>query len=249
VHLNDHGNDLMAGLINQYLVYRPELGEQDGERMIRTIPAADLQWRDGALEVPFEGNRVDAILDPAAATGAAEVLIDGKAPSAHPGVYSITRPKPDPWAPLALSRVDHDAPLVVERWTLRVTSVGEDSKAWRFSVAGSVTGPDGEGSSDAAFVSPSGRVRVDPGSWFRNGQVPAGHEITWQVVANCADRLVADSPADASKAVVVTLAQGLENGPHTLRLVAQDGKPVDLKALRIYRPPLLASTTQPSGIN
>ena len=86
-------------------------------------------WKDGHLVIAFEGNRVDVIPPQANEKGAApaggsgRVLIDGKRPSEFPAAYRITRPQPGPWSPLFLSRVDHDAPLVLEDWTLRVSHV------------------------------------------------------------------------------------------------------------------------------
>jgi hypothetical protein len=244
IHLNDHGNYLMAALIDQYLVYRPEVTDQASEQMIRTVPVDAAAWKEGALTMPFEGNRIDAIpaLD---GRGTSAVLIDGQPPSAIPGIYSITRPQPGPWQPLTVSRIDHDAPLVVEKWTLRITSVGEESKTWTFDVSGSVTGPDGSGTSESPFVSNSGRVRIGPKAWFRNGQVPVGYEITWDVLINGTDQYAPPAKFDPALDNRVILAQGLGNGPHTLRLVASGQVPA-IKALRVYQPPLLAPTSQPS---
>ena len=119
------------------------------------------------------------------ASGRIAIRIDGKKPSEFPGAYAITRPVPPPWSPLALTRVDHESPLLIEPWTLTVTSVGADSKTWTFSVAGGLTGPDGEGTSDQPFRSNSGRVKIAPENWFRGfgkEPVPKGYTIHWQVV-------------------------------------------------------------------
>lgn len=112
------------------------------------------------------------------AGGSGRVLIDGKKPSEFPEAYCITRPQPGPWSPLFLSRVDHDAPLVLEDWTLRVSNVSADGKTWEFDVRGSVTGQDGSGRSDQPFVSQSQRVKIDPAAWFR-GFLPPLPEALW----------------------------------------------------------------------
>ncbi len=128
-HLNAQGNYLMAQLTNRYLVYRPDLPDTAWKGLTATYPVGPGAWKDGNLTIAFEGNRVDVI--PAAANekgaapagGSGSVLIDGKKPSEFPGAYRITRPQPGPWSPLFLSRVDHDAPLVLEDWTLKVSDV------------------------------------------------------------------------------------------------------------------------------
>src|SRR3954469_1438815 len=129
-----------------------------------------------------------------------------------PGAYAITRPSPLPWSPLFLMRVDHDRPLVVEPWTLKVTSVAAKSKTWTFAVSGGKTGADGEGKSDQPFRSRSGRVVISPESWFRGSgkdPVPKGYTIRWGVVPLFAD--VFQAPARVLKPGIerkMTVAQG-----------------------------------------
>ena len=241
VHLNDHGNFLLAELVGRYLVHRPDLPDAEWRDLVREVEIGkDVTWKDGRLTLEFDGNRVDALAAPGAAGSApaARVKVDGKAPSEFPGAYRITRPAPGPWSPLAVTRVDHEAPLVVEDWTLRVTSVGDDAKTWRFDVAGSATGPDGSGSGGEPFISKSGRVKIEPGSWspFKTGKVPVGYEITWRVLPMFVDEYRAPKVDDPAREAATTLIQGLPNGKHTLELVA-DG-PVPIRSIRVYRPPV-----------
>ena len=133
VHLNDHGNYLMAELVKRYLVYRPELGDSSWRDLVRTVELGagkEPSWNDGVLKLEFEGNRVDLIAEASPPANSARariaIRIDGKKPSEFPGAYAITRPVPPPWSPLALTRVDHEAPLLIEPWTLTVTAVGAD---------------------------------------------------------------------------------------------------------------------------
>jgi hypothetical protein len=253
VHLNDHGNYLMAELVKRYLVYRPDLAKAEaaaGNDLVRTFAVGkDITWKDGRLTLPFDGNRVDVVASAdrdakappaAAAAPAARVLVDGKAPSLFPEMYRITRPTPNPWSPLALTRVDHAKPLVAEDWTLEITSVAPDSTRWSYTVAGSVTGPDGGGASDAPFTSTSGRVRIEPSAFFRNpnATIPKGYQIRWQVLPTHHDTYAPPRSSDPSREAVTTVAQGLPNGRHTLEIVAPDGKSVPIAAIRVYRPPL-----------
>lgn len=242
VHLNPWGNDLLAQLVSRYLVYRPDLPKDAWQDLVRTYEVGkDVRWRRGRLALEFEGNRVDLVSSWTAEgkPTAARVLIDGRKPSEFPGTYRITRPSPGPWSPLFLSRVDHEAPLVVEDWTLKVTSVKPEAKQFAYEVSGSVTGPDGAGDNGRVFTSKSGRVKIDPEAFFIPGPLPqAGYEVKWQVLPMHADAYEAPRVTDPSREAVVTVAQGLPNGPHRLELAAEGGPEAPVRALRVYRPPL-----------
>ncbi len=233
VHLNDDGCALMAGLISQYLVYRPEL-PQDAS-LCRDIPVPAEMWKGGELTVPLEGNRVDLVC--AAGTGAGDILIDGKKPSEYPGCYMYSRSSPGPWSPMFLARVDHQSDLVVEDWTLTVTKVSDDGKSFEYDVNGSKTGADGQGVSNARFRSTSGRVVIEP-SWFfkGKGELTAGYKMTWRVLSMFSDTYAAPTKIDASRESVLTVAQGLPKGPHTLTIKGKTDRSVPLAAIRVYRP-------------
>ena len=181
---------------------------------------------------------------PSSTRGTARILIDGKKPSEFPGAYRISRPQPGPWSPLFLARVDHDAPLQLESWTLKVTSVTPDPKnaqTWAFEVTGSITGNDGSGASDKPFVSTSGRVKIDPAAWFRGGHLPLypGYTIRWNVAPMFVDSYANAKVEDPAKENATTVIQGIPNGPHTLELIADNpAKPLAIKLIRTYRPPL-----------
>ncbi len=258
VHLNDHGNYLMAELVRRYLVYRPELGDSSWRDLVTTVELGagkEPHWNDGVLKLEFVGNRVDLV---AAARPPASsppdriaIRIDGKKPSEFVGAYAITRPVPPPWSPLALTRVDHDSLLLIEPWTLTVTSVGADSKTWTFAVAGGLTGPDGEGTSDRPFRSNSGRVQIAPENWFRGfgkQPVPKGYTIRWGVVPLFTDHFEAPGKASGPGIEpVVTAVQGIPNTRHVLELRSDGGsgnagRPVVLlRAIRIYTPRMAAA--------
>ena len=176
------------------------------------------------------------------ATNAA-VAPAGKMPMKTSGAYRITRSQPGPWSPVFLSRVDHDLPLVLETWTLKLTSVSPDGRQWNFDVAGSVTGPDGSGSSDKPFTSNSGRVRIEPAAWFRGfyPPLPVGYKITWKALPMYEETLQFAKIADATKDNAVTLIQGISNGKHTLELIAEDSANVPaIGVVRTYKPPVKA---------
>ena len=237
VHLNDHGNYLLAELVKRHLVHRPDVPPGEWKQWVREYEVGkDVTWNDGALKLTFEGNRVDlvaadAAADAAPAGGEVVATIDGRKPSDFPGCYAVTRPRPGPWSPLTVVRVESEKPPLVEDWTLKITRVSDDSAKWSFEVSGSRTGPDGAAASDAPFVSNSGRVKIDPRDWFRNGKVPAGYEIRWSVVPMFHDRW---TPKPGK---TVTLAQGLPNTKHTLEL---RGRASGIRTIRVYRPPVRA---------
>ncbi len=238
VHLNDHGNYLMAQLVGRHLVHRPDLPGADWKGLVRTYEVGkDVHWKDGKLSLPFEGNRIDVLARKSTrAVSPAGVRIDGKKPSEHPGAYAIARPTPGPWSALALVRVDREKPLVEEEWTLKLTSMSEDGKNWRFSVAGSRTGPDGEGGNKETFVSKSGRVKIEPAAWFRNGKPPVGHVVRWKVGLLGTDTYRAPEVKDGTREHATTLVQGIANGKHVLELRADGKGEVPIEAIRVYRP-------------
>jgi len=241
VHLNSWGCFLMAELVKRYLVYRPDLPSTPWKDLVRTYKVgSDVRWRKGRILFEFDGNRVDVISarKPSQESAPAEVRIDGRKPSEFPELYCITRPSPGPWSPLTVTRVDHIAPLKLEEWTLSITSVSEDSTRWTYEVRGSVTGPDGSGSSDAPFTSRSGRVKIDPEAFFRSGTVPVGWQIKWKVLPLHTDLYEPPVVDDPSREQATTLAQGLKNTTHTLELIAAGGDLPRIRAIRVYRPPI-----------
>ena len=158
VHLNDRGCFLMAEVVKAHLRYDPAFDAPD-DRVKTYAVGKDIDWKDGALALDFDGNRVDLICKPGSAPPAA-VRIDGKKPSAFPECYANTRTTAYPrsnWP--VLLRVSADAPRIAEDWTLTITEADPEMKHMKFKVAGSATGPDGEGQSGERFASKSGTGR------------------------------------------------------------------------------------------
>jgi hypothetical protein len=245
VHLNEHGKWLMAELLQRFLVVLPEGDADAPEGLVRTYEVgADLEWRDGALTLPFDGNRVTAIAGPTPG-GRAAVTIDGEPPSARPELYTFTRPSGTPhigWP--AVQKFTWASPPVLEDWTLTAHGFSDDHADFSFSLVGSVTGADGSGTAREKFVSDSGRVVIEPTDWVfafdrrvSEKPTPDGYEVTWSVAPRFADGYSTPVVADASIETETVLAQGLDNGPHTLEITAQGERP-DIRALRVSRPPM-----------
>ena len=244
VHLNDHGNYLMAELVEAYLVRREDakLDPMNCETVKTFAVGRDVSWQDGKLTLPFEGNRVDVVLRTGQA--AARVLIDGKRPSEWPELYGLTRALAKPggkWP--VVTNITAQRPRVLEEWTMDVTRDAKDEKVFAFTLSGSKTGPDGAGRSDQRFVSNSGRVVIEPDNWdvaftmSMAGVKPPPEKFTvrWQVVPYFVDEIAPTTMKDATIETVVTVAQGLSNGKYTLELSGNAEAPV--AAIRVYRPP------------
>jgi lysophospholipase L1-like esterase len=249
VHLNPRGEARMATYVEACLRRDPSLGRSPAEDWVRTLEVGrDLRWQDGLLRLSFVGNRVDALTAPDEA-GAEEqreptrVWIDGRPPSAWPELYGWTRALPStggPWP--ALVGLRSEAPLLLERWELSVSTESREPERYAFRLWGSRTGPDGEGRSDQPFVSRSRRVVIPPDGWLvryvmglvGQREVPEHFRISWDVVPRFVDAFVPTRTRAGSEAAV-TLAEGLPNGPHVLEL---RGPPSALRGLRVYRPPL-----------
>jgi hypothetical protein len=244
VHLNDHGNYLMAEIVKAYLRYDPSVPDTEWRDRVRTYAVGrDVKRRSGTLRLAFDGNRIDAICK-AGMAAPAEVRIDGKRPSEFPELYTLTRTTSYPgsgWP--CLLRVTSQNPLQLEEWTLTLSDVSPDLKQFRFHLSGSKTGPDGGGTSTERFVSPSGRVVIDPADWnlehavqIFGKRVGDGFQVKWTVVPQFTDTFVSPGIQDPAMETRVTLAQGLPNGHHVMEIRA--GRDLPIQALRVYEPPL-----------
>lgn len=244
VHLNEHGNFLLAELIKREFVYRPDLPRDEWQGLAKTYQVGkDVTWKDGKLELPFEGNRVMLIAKHGGKEGvAARVQIDGQSPSTFPGCYTMTRTTiaPGGWFP-AIKYVTWNAVPELEDWTAKITQTSDDPKQIKFEVTGSKTGADGSGVTGEKFVSKSGRVVIEPDAWsFDYAQrmskktPPVGFAVKWKTLPLHAD--VYHTPKDGALIYEIVVAQGFPSGKHTLTLTAENAVP-DIAAIRIYNPP------------
>jgi hypothetical protein len=246
VHLNEHGNYLMAEIVKAYLRYDPKLkSDADTGAVVTYQVGKNLRWRGGKLTLPFDGNRVDVVFKAGAkhqAVFRAVFQIDGKRPSEFAELYAFNRVTHYPqstWP--TMLRVQRGGPLQIEDWTLTLTELSADYKRVKFTLAGSKTGPDGEGVSTERFVSKSGRIVIEPGDWnleyclqvFKR-PISAGFKIEWKVAPQFVDEVVAPDGEDAGIEKAITLAQGLSNGRHRLE-ISGDSKTA-ITAIRVYRP-------------
>ena len=251
VHLNAHGNYLMAELVKPYLVRRTDttIDPMNCDVVKTQVVGRDINWKDGRLTVPFEGNRVDVVVKNSPAAAAGQVRIDGKKPSEFTELYGFTRAQSKPggkWPPVMMISAEK-LPLV-EEWTMQVARDPAKEKTYTFTLTGSKTGPDGQGRSDQRFVSNSGRVVIPTEGWGVEfalevlagvKPVPPTFTVKWQTIPQFVDTFVSPGVKDPAIETTVTLAQGLSNGKHTLEITGAESTPI--AAIRIYRPPLQAA--------
>lgn len=251
VHPNGLGNFLLRKLIEPYLRYDPKFPRETWQNLVTDVPCSDPRVErraDGALKLSFEGNRIDVLAEHTAGTtpGTARVLLDGKAPSAFPELVYHARPNagPNVWWP-AINRFGHEKPLLAEKWTLTFTACDVEKKDIRFTVSGSLTGPDGEGDASRRFVSNSGRVVIEPGDWmvlrsleYSKKPLPANYAVTWESKPLFVDRYQAPATPDAAREYPTMLVQGVSNAVHTLELIPNGDGPLPVAGFRVYRPPL-----------
>ncbi len=254
VHPNQLGNFLIGELVKPHLRHDPAFSDETWKDLVIDIPVDDPRVKrgeDGSLTLEFDGNRVDVVAATGADGGKANVLLDGKAPSAFPELYYHTRPSPTPVAGRpAINRIDHESPLQVETWTARILEHDLDTDKLRYEVIGSKTGPDGIGEHHLRFVSNSGRVVIDPKMWmvnwslrYKNQALPEDYQVTWETKPLFVDTWQAPKKSDIDptreRTRITTLVQGVANDRHRIKLVPEKaGEPLPVEAFRVYRPPL-----------
>ena len=243
VHLNAHGEWLMAELLKAYLAPLPPKGGYDpmNEARVRTVATQPPAGKE-SVRLEFTGTRADLVFKPNA-KGSISMLMDGKKPSDIPELYSFTRVSAFPGSdwPLLL-KVGATSPLVAEEWTLKIDQASADGQVCHFALRGSVTGEDGEGYSTNRFVSRSGRIALEPDDWnlaysvsvFKR-PLPEAHSATWRAVLGGLDTA---EPRTTSLGVedCITITQGLSPGRHVLELRGA-GLAEAVQAARFYSPP------------
>jgi len=252
IHLNDEGCTMLADMIMPFLVHDPALLTDRSQGLAREIglDSPDVKrMPGGGIEVAFSGNRIDAIASTQTAVGdLATLTVDGRAPAEIAGAFALTKPSnaPHTWFP-AIKVIGHEAPLVAETWTATFLECSPDAKEFRYSVSGSVTGPDGEGNHKDTFVSNSKRVVIQGGdNWGRvpwsltysKKPMPETYKVTWRVVPLFADAVQFAPVNNPASERSVTLVKGIPNASHIVRLTPKPGMPLDLASFRVYRPPL-----------
>ncbi len=242
IHLNDAGCALMARFVGEELVSLPQPGDgAPSSGRVQRVELASLgRNADGSVELPFAGNRVVAVSDGKGVPMAAGALsLDGRPVEAASEMWAATLPSPGPfiWMP-AIKQVRFETPPGAQKWTLSLLPDSTpDGKKLHFKVEGSVTGADGEGWSDQRFVSPSGRVVVEPSDWhvawplgYRKKTLPEGFQVKWSTYQTATPHYKA-----APLHTQTVLVQGCANASHVLRIEGDVDK-LGIGSLIIHTP-------------
>jgi hypothetical protein len=251
VHLNAHGEYLMAECVKAYLRYDPKLGPSPAEGWV--VPGQPVR-RGSSLKMDFEGTAVEVPIKGASKLTAEMLRIDGQPVSETPSLKGFTRAQtwpggkwkgPVKWP--AIAPIQSQAPLLLEDWTMEVKRADAEldlkKMKFTFTLSGSKTGPDGSGRSDQRFVSNSGRVVIEPESWgipyalmLANVKpVPETLTIKWTAEPRYLEKVGLQMISDVHGPSWVWLVQGLPNQKHTLEVTQEAGS---IGELRVHRPPL-----------
>jgi hypothetical protein len=223
----------------------------EGKGWQRVHQGAQAQTPGNQLKLKFKGTRVDLVL--LADSGAAAVLIDGKAPSKL-NLFHGLRPLQAVGSmvpPAYIVQYFTGPDMQVETWEMIFKDISPDGKKFSFSLRGSVTGEDGEGSNTKEFVSKSGRITIAPRDWLLVGHYPPediaqrpAPKAIWRVVADYRDQVKCgpvpkDWPQNQDYFQYVTVADGLAPGEHELTLIP-DGKSggFSIHAVEAFNPPM-----------
>jgi hypothetical protein len=254
IHLNKHGEFLMAELIKPLFQYKSKFKPDPFELCTVYHVAKDFDIKNGKAELPFIGNKVDVILSEPNSKSTSEVLLDGKRPSTFQGTYFMTRPysvenKSWPWTLPAMIRVGHETLWVEEEWTCKFTEAITPYEDFSFEITGSVTGKDGVGKGSEDFVSLSKRVIIkkgdaeNGGDWHLNRSykvlkttVKADDEVKWKTYSISIDTLDLSRYSDLKGEKIVTLFQGVQNTNHVLSVSVVGSEKLPVTEIRVYRP-------------
>jgi hypothetical protein len=241
VHLNDHGNFLMAQIVKAYLRYQPSASDDAWRDLVTRVP---LTAEANKATAHFDGNRIDLVLPTNGISGNIAIKIDGKNPSEFPECYAFTRStgyRGTNW-PCLLRVQRGPTALQIEEWTLSMRDFNEDYTQFGFSLSGSKTGPDGEGHAESKFVSQSGRIVIEPEDWnlayCKNVYKLPIHDngkVSFTVVPMFVDAIDAALIPKSLVERTITVAQGLNQGKHFVELTMSQSKTGAL--IVVHKPP------------
>ncbi len=230
IHPNQKGKELIASFFNRYFDNLVAHWNGQNEDTVRSFPPGSIQHGAGGQQLQFVGDRLELLSD-RPLVGLSSAQIDGEQSSNLDGCYLPTRASsirtvPD-WPTVRRVSLLHDR--TPERWTATITRISPDQNHFEFTVRGSVTGYDGQGTSDKDFVSNSGKIGIDAEDWMLERAFALKHvalqgpmETSWAVDYICgADPEIIDL-GDGSMQYRYVLAAGLSNRAHAAKISLSD---------------------------
>jgi hypothetical protein len=282
LHLNRKGSILMAQLyarhfkrfpiskpwtemVRRYEAMRPLADRRNDEVQLigdgwsdRAVNSVTSTGGNDSLKLKFYGNRIDLVMP--AHNGSAKVLIDGKAPS-ELNLFQGTRPQGKGEIPADLMTYYTGPNMLEESWELKFTHISGDHQKYRWTLAGSKTGPDGEGDNSKIFISNSGRITIRPEDFLFSAKgaskekkvlEPVQGEVSlkWNIPPTPYKDEVSCIPLKPEEAKLihnsrydvfyryVTVVDGLPEGEHELTLIPTTPNRFSIDAIEVHRPPL-----------
>jgi hypothetical protein len=263
IHCNEHGFALTAELIFEHLKPRPNFEAVDpfDDDLVKTQwIGPDFNWNGDELSATITGNRVDVVYDSNSASDSPTYTytLDDKSPSEVAELFGFDRAS-RVWAiswPGVLNVESVSLPLE-ERWTLTVDSLDYQTGQLIYTLVGSKTGFDGNGSNFSwLFTSNSGRVAIAGDSLMINlaylatRQKPPGD---WKIQFDCVRRAVEDFTPKPSRRLGETSSETLflssKERSRQIRIKSKSGVPRGIKAIRVYSPAGKASIVPNKTLN
>jgi hypothetical protein len=249
-HCNDRGHHLTAHLLSQFLIPKSDFESIDplNYSKVRTSELRkDIALSGDHLPVRFTGNRVDVIYEETAPfnTPVYDYTLDSKIPDEVQSLYDFDRASFTwglPWP--GILGADHVTMPNEERWTIYTKSISLVTGQVFFSVEGSKTGPDGEGSNFFfPFVSNSGRLKIEPQAFMQGLAYMYSQQeppADWKITVDCVLRAVRSFRPrpwlEKGAEVSETLFLSSDDQKHELNIKSKIAGIVGIKALRVYSP-------------
>lgn len=247
-HPNASGWTVMANLFTSWFEGVVEKGRAAKPILPGTVKSLAPPAAGASKTYSFEGNRIE-LLATGPLDGKVQVRIDGKVAQDFDGCWQNSRvsrlPNLPDWPGLKQVTVAPEYHRA-DRWTLRLTGLNAAQDRFDFTLTSASKGPDGKGSADKPFASPSGLVSIQPEDWMLayaqtvvHKGAPEGVTLQWERRFVCADQ----PPVALGNGKVEqrhVLATGLANGKHVVELTVSADAP-GISEIRTYRPSGAAS--------
>jgi len=231
-HLAAQGQYLTAALAARHFRYNPKADPDPYGMATVYRPGTDVAITGNTIKVPVTGNRIDVVVaNSKGGKEKLELLIDGKKPSSYPGCYKNNRViiYDSFWNGGIVQTFGTSADLQEETWKIDMDNDGN------FTLNGSQTGFDGNGSIRKRFESNSGRIVIRTEDWFKGSTELTDRSFTFHTQLYAIDEYLLPSHQSVLEENLITLAQGIPNGKHEITLT---GAVEHIKEIHVRRPPL-----------
>lgn len=203
VHPNDKGNALLRSMILSKLTEKPNITYDFIADSLRTSHKFK---NNNNLSASYTGNWFQIKTDRFENEDAKiMVLINEKSPSTYRCNYYISRPSKGfkSWMPAILEVTLGKTLPQEEKWTLEIFDINRETNTFNYRLVGSITGLDGEGSSENDFTSNSGRIQINKEDFyifetekiFKN-ETPENFKINFSVEQIVRDTIVLNKKED-----------------------------------------------------